>query len=80
MKKLKKIIGKVLKVNPNKINGSTTPNDIKSWDSFHGLLLVTELENSYNVKFTMEDIISVKCVGHIKKCLQRYGVKFEKDK
>lgn len=80
MKKLKRIIGKVLSVSPNKINEKTAPADIKNWDSFHGLLLFVELENSYNIKFTMEDIISVKCVGDIKRCLQNYGARIEEDK
>ena len=77
MKKLKKILGKVLGINPRSITDATSPENVKSWDSFHGLLLVTELETQYNLKFTMEDIVSVKNVGDIKRNLQKYGVTIE---
>ncbi|MDD3905537.1 MAG: acyl carrier protein [Candidatus Omnitrophica bacterium] len=77
MKTLKKILSEVLGVSPNKINDNTSPKNVKKWDSFHGLLLVTELENSYKVKFSMDDVISVRNVGDIKKALKKYGVKIE---
>ena len=77
MQKLKKILSKILGVNPAKINDNTSPKNVKKWDSFHGLILVTELENHYNVKFTMDDIIAVRNVGDIKKALKKYGVKFD---
>lgn len=80
MKELKNVIAKVLRVNPRKISEETTPNDIKSWDSLRNLLLITELENNYQIKFTMHDILSIKCVGDIKRCLERYGVKIEETK
>ena len=38
----------------------------EGWDSFNGLLLATELEKEFKVKFTMEDIVSIKNVGDIK--------------
>ena len=77
MKKLKKIISNVLKVSPAKINDQTSPANVKAWDSFHGLLMVTELEGRYKVRFTMEDVMAVKNVGDIKKSLRKYGVKIE---
>lgn len=80
MKRLRKIIGDVLRVSPNRINEKTSPHEIKSWDSFHGLLLIMALEVEYNIKFAMEDIIQIQCVGDIKKCLARYGVKIEETK
>lgn len=75
MKELKKVIAKVLMTNPRKISEKTTPNDIKGWDSLRHLLLIMELENNYHIKFTMQDILSIKCIGDIKECLKRYGVK-----
>jgi len=80
MKDLKKILSKVLKVNPRKITDETSPENVKTWDSFHGLLLVTELESFYKVKFSMEDIISVRNVGDIKKNLRRYGLRVADEK
>lgn len=77
MKELKKLLSRVLKVKPSTINDRTSPENVKDWDSFHGLLLVTELENHYKVKFSMDDIMAVRNVGDIKKALKKYGVKIE---
>ncbi len=77
MKRLKKVLTKVLNIKAGKINDKTSPENVKTWDSLHGLLLVTELENEYKVKFTMEDVLSVRNVGDIKKALKRYRIKIE---
>ena len=77
MKKLKKILSKVLGIRADKITDATSPENVKTWDSFHGLLLVTELEANYGLKFTMDDVISVKNVGDIRKALEKYGIKLE---
>lgn len=74
MKRLKAILSKVLEIEEDKINDETSPNNVEMWDSFNGLLLVSELENSFKVKFTMEEVTSVKCVKDIKEVLERHGV------
>ena len=68
-------MSKVLGVNPITIANSTKPEDIDSWDSFNGLVLVTELEKNFKVKFSLEEVVSVKNVGDIKKILKRHSVK-----
>ena len=79
MKRLKAILSKVLDINESDINEETSPDNVESWDSFNGLILVSELENSFNVKFTMEEITSVKCVSDIKKALEKQGVALDGD-
>jgi len=75
MSKLKKIIAKVLELPTKKINDQLSPDNTPSWDSFNGLMLVSELEKAYGVSFTMAEIIGIKCVADIKKCLQKHGIK-----
>jgi len=77
VKKLEKILSEVLEIRAGKINDGTSPQNAKSWDSFRGLLLVTELEKNYKVRFSMDDVISVRNVGDIKRSLKKYGVKFD---
>lgn len=74
MKRLKAILSKVLEIEEDKINDETSPNNVETWDSFNGLLLVSELENNFKVKFTLEEVTSVKCVKDIKEVLNRHGV------
>lgn len=76
MKKLRSILSKVLGVDESGITDDTSPDNVETWDSFNALILVSDLEKNYNVKFTMEEVVSVKCVRDIKTCLSRHGVKF----
>jgi len=75
MKKLKKILAKVLEVGEDEITKETSPNNVENWDSFNALMLVSELENEFNVKFTMDEVRQIKNVGDIMKILNKHGIK-----
>lgn len=77
MKKLRSILSKVLGIDESSITDDTSPDSVETWDSFNGLIMVSDLEKNYNVKFTTEEVISVKCVRDIKTSLTRHGVKFD---
>ncbi len=74
MEKLKQILAKVLEIDPAAITDETSPQNTASWDSFNGLLLVTELEKGFDVKFTIDEVTAVKNVSDIKKALIKHGV------
>lgn len=63
-----------MEVPVSEINDESSPETIENWDSFRGLVLANELETRYDVKFILEDLISVKTVDDIKKNLAKYGV------
>lgn len=75
MKKLKEIISNVLEIDAKVINNETSPENVSSWDSYNGLLLVSELENFFKVKFTMEEVLKLKNVKDIIEFLQKHGVR-----
>jgi len=72
--KLYNIISKVFSVPISEINDESGPETIESWDSFNGLILVDELESSFNIKFSVSEIIDVKNVKDIKTHLSNHGV------
>jgi acyl carrier protein len=74
MEKLKQILSKILGIDENLITDETSPDNVETWDSFNGLMLVSELEEGFNVKFTMDEVVSVKCVKDIKEALKKHGV------
>lgn len=74
MKKLNAILSRVFGIKESEVNDKTSPGNVESWDSFNGLMLVSELEKEFKVNFTMEEIVSVKCVKDIKDSLKRHGV------
>lgn len=77
MERLNSILSKILGVDKSKIMDSMSPDDVETWDSFNALLLVSELESTFQVKFTMDEVSSAKCVGDIKKYLRKHGVVLE---
>ncbi|OGY90805.1 MAG: hypothetical protein A3H70_03670 [Candidatus Komeilibacteria bacterium RIFCSPLOWO2_02_FULL_48_11] len=76
-KKLFILLSEILEIAPEEITDTTAPDNTPSWDSFNGLMIAVELEKTYDVKFTMDDILSVKKVGDIKNVLDKYNVKYE---
>ena len=79
MKTVEEILGRVLNIDSRTITDATKPEDIESWDSFNGLVLVTELEKNFKVQFSLEEIVAVKKVADIKKILKHHGVNIRKN-
>ena len=68
------IVAKVFSMSENDINDESGPENIESWDSFNGLILVDELENNFNIKFSISEITDVKTVADIKRHLKNHNV------
>ena len=68
------IIAKVFSIPESEVNDQSGPENIESWDSFNGLVLVDELENHFKVKFTISEITDVKNVADIKRHLKNHDV------
>ncbi|HEY6885092.1 MAG TPA: phosphopantetheine-binding protein [Nitrososphaeraceae archaeon] len=72
--KLYNIVSQVMNVPISRINDESSPESIETWDSFHGLVLLDDLETTFNVKFTIDEVVSTKTVADIKRNLQNHGV------
>ena len=72
-----KIIAKVFSISESEVTDQSGPENIESWDSFNGLILVDELENHFNVKFTISEITDVKTVADIKRHLKNHNVELD---
>ena len=74
MNTLYPILSKILGIEISAIEDRLTPTDVPGWDSFNALLLVSELETAFKVKFSYADITGVRCIGDIKSMLAKHGV------
>ena len=63
--RLKKVLANVFGEKSENISEESSMDTIENWDSFNGLVLVDELENHFNVKFTISEITDVKSVADI---------------
>ena len=75
METLKELVARVLGISKDEINDESSPDNISSWDSFNGLMMASELEKNFKVKFTMAEVTSVKKFKDIKEALKRHGIK-----
>ena len=75
--KLYHLISHVLGIDVTEINEETSPENTQSWDSFNALVMVTELEECFNVTFTMDEIESVRNVRDIIEVLSSYDISFD---
>ena len=72
-KKVETIVARVLGVKEETISDETSPANTEEWDSFNGLLLATELEKEFDVRFSIDEVVSVKKLADIKAALRRHG-------
>ena len=74
--KLYLLLSNVLQLELEEINEDTSPENTESWDSFNALVMVTELEDTFNVSFTMDEVQSVRNVKDIKNALIDHSIVF----
>ena len=72
--KLYEIISRVMKIEISTISDELGPETIENWTSFNGYVLLNELENGFDVKFTINEAIDVKNISDIKRHLRNKGI------
>lgn len=59
------IFRKVLKRDDITLNEDTTAHDVEGWDSLTNMVLLTEIEKKFGVRFTFREIVKLKNVGDL---------------
>ena len=73
-KKLYSVISKIMSIPISELNDDSGPENIELWDSFNGLVLLDELENDFQVKFSLDEVLDVRIIADIKRHLKNHGV------
>ena len=73
MSKLTKIFSNVLGIDETKITPELSPENNSSWDSLNAIVLLTEMEKVYAIKFTMKEAMAVKNFGDVEKLIVSHG-------
>ena len=74
METLKELVSRVLEIDKSEINDNSSPETVNSWDSFKGLLMVSELEKNFNIKFTVKEVMEVVNFSDICNALKKHGI------
>jgi len=68
------IIGKILLLESHQIRDDFSRNDIEDWDSMTHLVLVSEIEQAFDIILSDDDIVEIENIGDFKKILIKYGI------
>lgn len=66
MQKVNEIIGIVFSCDGNALSDSDTPKTIKAWDSMTHIILLSSLEEEFDVVFSDEEMTSIHSIGEIR--------------
>jgi len=72
-KKFQKMLKEVFLLDEGEYTDSYSPDQIKTWDSFATLVLAAAIEHYFGVKLEAKEVIAIKNIGDIKKCLRNNG-------
>ncbi len=73
---LYQLIAGVLKVKPTEITEMSSPETIPGWDSLRTILLVSVLEERYQVTLTLAELMTIKTIGDLQASLEHHGISF----
>lgn len=60
-----KIISTIVKHQNFELNDDLTAKDVAGWDSLSHMLIITEIENKFNVKFKLKELNKLKNFGSL---------------
>lgn len=63
MNKLKNIFSAVLNIPLEQVTNTLSPDTCASWDSLNAIVLVTEIEKEFSLKFSFDEAMAVKNFG-----------------
>jgi alcohol dehydrogenase len=68
--KLFSLIGTQFSIDVNDINDSDGPGDILGWDSIGQLQLILKIEQTFNVSFSIDDVMEINSISDINKLIE----------
>ena len=68
--KLLEILSKVFLLDKDKITDDLRRKDFEPWDSMNHLIIVSEIENEFEIFFEDDEVVELWTVGDIKKVLR----------
>ena len=75
MENLLDLISGILKINRLNINADSGPDNIPNWDSLAHIAIITAVEQTYDIQFSMPEMLGVKKVKDIFDLLKSHGIK-----
>ncbi len=69
--KAKESFIKILEHSNFELNPETTANDVDGWESVTHMMIITDIENNFNIKFKLMDLMNMNNVGDLITTIQK---------
>jgi len=69
------IICKILSLEKDQIGDNISRKDLEEWDSLTHLALVSELEQTFDIILSDDEVVEIETIGDIRKTLDKYAIK-----
>ena len=66
---LEEVFGEVFKISASRVTDALSPDEVKGWNSFGHLALVSALEEAYGITFLDDDVAQMDSVGKVRSLL-----------
>ena len=73
MSKLAAIFASVLGVPEGSITPETSPQNTPEWDSLNAIILITEIEKGFAIRFDFDEVMAVKNFGDAMRLVESKG-------
>lgn len=70
-KKLSAIFRKTFEDQTIEVKEDTSASDIQKWDSLNHIILISEIEKEFGLKFSLDDVIGFETAGDIVKSIDQ---------
>lgn len=74
MSKLTALFANVLHINEDLVTPELSPENNPAWDSLNAILLVTEIEKAFGLKFSYDDVMAIKNFADVVSLLSARGI------
>ena len=71
MDKLNRILSEVFRIKEDELTDELSMQNVENWDSLKHMDLITSIENSFDLEFSMDEILIMKDIKTIKKILKK---------
>lgn len=73
MSKLTNIFSSVLGVDEKTVTPELSPHNTSAWDSLNSIILLTEIEKAFDVRFAYDEAMAIKNFGDVLKLVASKG-------
>lgn len=74
--KLREAFATALNIDPSKVKDSLKYQSIVEWDSVSHMVLVSQLEETFNISIDTDDVIDMSSFGKAREILSKYSIDF----